>query len=121
MLPVMAAPGYVEQILRNLMSNAQKYGGGSTIEVTVTREGDSVVTRVLDRGTGVSQEDAERIFTPFFRAASTALQAQGIGIGLAVCKRLIEAQSGEMSYRPRDGGGSEFAFSLPLATDPIED
>ncbi len=120
--PVLASPGYVEQVMRNLLSNAQKYGGSdSTIEVAVTREGDRIVTRVLDRGAGISQDDAERIFTPFFRAASTAFHAQGVGIGLAVCKRLIEAQSGEMSYRPRDGGGSEFAFSLPIAADTIDD
>lgn len=120
--PVLAAPGYVEQVLRNLLSNAQKYGGsGSTIEVVVTREGDRMVTRVLDRGSGISRADAERIFMPFFRAESTAFQAQGVGIGLAVCKRLIEAQSGEMSYRPREGGGSEFTFALPLANDPIDD
>lgn len=114
--PVAAEPLYVEQVLRNLLGNAEKYcGSGTAITVTVTRERDEIAVRVLDRGPGFSAEEAERLFAPFYRSESAAERATGMGVGLSVCKRLIEALNGHIWARRRAGGGAEFGFALPIA------
>ena len=115
---VTASPDYIEQVLRNLISNAEKYSRApDPIEVVGSSTDTEVQVRVLDRGPGVAEEDVERIFTPFYRSPRTSATAQGVGIGLAVCKRLIEAQGGRLWARAREGGGSEFGFALPLLAD----
>ena len=74
---------------------------------------DEVLVRVLDRGTGVSAEEAERLFELFYRSPQATRTASGAGIGLYVSRGLITAMGGRIWTRPRDGGGSEFGFSLP--------
>lgn len=114
--PVAADPVYVEQVLRNLLGNAEKYCAPSTaITVQVLREGSEVIARVLDRGPAFSAEEAARLFAPFYRAPSAAERATGMGVGLSVCKRLIEALGGRIWAQRREGGGAEFGFALPVA------
>ena len=84
------------------------------------RSGDEVSVSVLDRGPGIAPEEAEEIFAPFYRSPRTALMVKGIGIGLTVCKRLIEAQGGRMFAEQRNGGGSEIGFTL-LIEDEQDD
>lgn len=105
----------VQQVTRNLISNALKYGGGQPVLVDIRASEDEpgAVVRVLDRGPGVSPAEGEALFRPFFRSASTARSSNGAGIGLYVCRRLIEAMGGRMWTRRRSGGGSEFGFWLP--------
>ncbi len=111
-------PSFVLQVTSNLLSNAEKYGPSSgAIDVTVCREGDMAVTRVFDRGDGVASGETELVFEAFFRANASARRAAGLGLGLAVCKRLIDAQGGHIWYLPREGGGSEFGFSLQLCPE----
>jgi signal transduction histidine kinase len=104
----------VEQVVRNLVSNAIKYGGGQPIRVELVK-GDSpgAIVRVLDRGPGVDPEEAETLFQPFFRSTRTPRATKGAGIGLYVCRRLVEAMGGHVWARGREGGGSEFGFWLP--------
>jgi signal transduction histidine kinase len=83
----------------------------------VEASADAAVVRVLDRGAGIDDTEIEAIFTPFYRSARTADVAEGIGIGLSVCKRLVEAMGGVIWAISRDGGGTEFGFSLPLARE----
>jgi signal transduction histidine kinase len=117
-VPVASEETYFEQVLHNLIGNAAKYSPpGAPIDVQAEREGDEVVVLVLDRGSGISEEDTTQIFEPFFRSRRTAGQAGGAGLGLAVCKRLVEAQGGRIWARPREGGGSEFGFALPAFPD----
>ncbi len=105
---------YVEQVLRNLISNAGKYGTpGTTATVEAEETADEVLVRVLDRGTGVSPEEADRLFELFYRSPQATRTASGAGIGLYVSRGLITAMGGRIWTRPRDGGGSEFGFSLP--------
>jgi signal transduction histidine kinase len=105
----------VEQVVRNLISNAAKYGAGRPIVVALraSDEERGAVVRVLDRGLGVSADETESLFRPFFRAPSAAAVSSGAGVGLYVCRRLVEAMGGHMWARPREGGGAEFGFWLP--------
>jgi signal transduction histidine kinase len=106
---------YVEQIIRNLLTNAAKYGGNDEPVDLVAEEADGeVIVRVMDRGPGIRDEDAGRIFDLFYRSQATAGTASGAGIGLFVCRALVHAMGGRMWAAARVGGGAEFAFSLPV-------
>jgi signal transduction histidine kinase len=112
---VVADPTYVEQVVRNLLSNAAKYGGaGSVVETVVEAADGEVLVRILDNGPGFPGEEADRLFELFFRSPSTAGSASGAGIGLFVCARLIRAMGGRIWARPREGKGAEFGFSLEV-------
>lgn len=113
--PVMGDDTSIRQVTHNLISNAIKYSPpGSPIDVVVEAADDEVVVRVLDRGRGLSGDESARVFEPFYRGAETASTASGVGIGLFVCQRLVEAMGGRIWTHPRDGGGSEFGFALPV-------
>jgi signal transduction histidine kinase len=104
---------YLEQVVRNLVSNAAKYSQpGTAIEIVVERSGDEVEVRVLDEGVGIQPGDRDKLFQMFYRSPATAQQVTGAGIGLYVCRKIVEAMGGRVWARPRDGGGSEFGFAL---------
>ena len=109
---------YLELVMENLLSNADKYSPAQAeIEVVLRVDDTEASVSVLDRGIGIAPADAEKLFTPFYRTDAAKSHANGIGIGLAVCKRVIDSQGGRIWARPRQGGGSELAFALPLAQD----
>jgi PAS domain S-box-containing protein len=103
-------------LLQNLLTNAHKYGGADgPIEIALdTLDGEARV-RVLDRGLGLDETDVERLFSPFYRSPEAQRTASGLGLGLPVCDRIVTALGGQMWAAPREGGGSEFGFALPLA------
>jgi len=105
----------VQQVARNLISNATKYGLGQPVlvEIGPSEDEPGAVVRVLDRGPGVTPAEGEALFRPFYRSSRTARATGGAGIGLYVCRRLVEAMGGRMWARQRPGGGSEFGFWLP--------
>ena len=107
----------IELLIDNLLSNADKYSPRATdIDVVLQVEGNEAQVLVLDRGIGLCEDDAEALFAPFYRSVTAKKQANGIGVGLAVCKRVIESHDGRIWAKPRDGGGSEFGFALPIGT-----
>jgi K+-sensing histidine kinase KdpD len=119
--PAAAAPAYVELAIRNLLSNADKYSPpGAKIEIRATQTGDELEIAVLDRGPGIPPDEAEAIFDRFYRSARTSGQTAGVGLGLTVCKRMMEAQSGSVWARPREGGGSEIGLTLPVYKNGVE-
>jgi PAS domain S-box-containing protein len=115
-LPTVSAdPTYVEQVIRNLLSNAAKYGGiHSTVHIQAEAGENEVIVRVLDDGPGFPIEERDRLFELFYRSARTAGAAGGAGIGLFVCARLVAAMGGRIWAEPRaEEGGAEFGFALP--------
>jgi signal transduction histidine kinase len=110
---VLGSDTYCEQILKNLIYNALKYGGSSPIEVSIRGGRTQVMIAVRDHGPGISEGDIAHIFDPFFRG-SAGTQHQGAGVGLAVCKRLVEIQGGQISALRPKSGGAEFQFTLPV-------
>jgi PAS domain S-box-containing protein len=114
--PVAGDPTYLEQVLRNLLSNADKYSPiDAPVEIHARQNGaNEVVVSVLDHGPAVSSDEIDRIFDRFYRSKHSTKQVGGAGIGLTVCKRLIEAQSGRIWATLREGGGLEVCFALPM-------
>jgi len=110
-------PSRIEQVLTNLLTNAIKYGKSerairvetAAIEAAGHR---FVEVSVVDGGPGVAAADRERIFEPYARVAGEHT-AGGFGLGLAICKRIVEAHGGTISVRDVPGGRSRFAFTLP--------
>jgi K+-sensing histidine kinase KdpD len=106
---------YVEQVVQNLLNNAAKYSpAGSEVSVIVEPVGGEIVVRVLDEGIGLSDESPDTLFELFYRSAHAARQASGAGIGLFVCRQLIESMGGRIWARRRETAGSEFGFALPV-------
>jgi signal transduction histidine kinase len=108
----------IELLIENLMSNADKYSpAGVPIEVLIERRGEEACVHVLDRGIGIAPESADEVFTTFFRTDEARRAASGMGVGLSVCKRIVDGQGGRIWAGPRDGGGSDVGFALPLSAD----
>jgi K+-sensing histidine kinase KdpD len=120
-LPMIEAEAtYLEQVIRNLLTNAAKYSDApAPIEIVGSVDGGDVAIRVLDRGIGVDEATAQQAFDLFFRTKEASRTASGAGIGLFVCRQLVEAMGGRTWMAPRDGGGTEVGFALPLV--PIDD
>ena len=112
---VVADPTYLEQVIRNLLANAAKYGGqGASVEVVldVGPGDDEVSVCVRDDGPGIEPDEAERLFDLFYRSPTTATTTAGAGIGLFVCARLVRAMGGRVWARALPAGGAEFAVAL---------
>ena len=110
---------FLELVLNNLISNADKYSPPEAeVEVVVRADETEAQVLVLDRGMGIRKADLNRVFAPFYRSDAAKARANGLGIGLAVCKRVVETQGGRIWALPRPGGGTEMGFALPLARDP---
>lgn len=113
--PVLAQEEYLDQVLQNLISNAEKYGApDQPIELEVGRRAGRMRVSVSDRGPGIDGKRKERIFEPFVRLAEAQQSvSEGVGLGLPVCRRLVEVLGGELDVSERPGGGSCFWFELP--------
>jgi signal transduction histidine kinase len=105
-------PRQLRRLLQNLIANAVKFRGAQPphIEVFAEEGSDGLVVTVRDNGVGVDAGQAGRIFGMFARARG---DSEGTGIGLAICRRVVEAHGGHIWVEPRPDGGSEFRFTLP--------
>ena len=109
---------YLELLIENLVGNAAKYSPtGSPIDVLVEEADDEVRVLILDRGIGLDEQPGADLFEPFYRGERARSTAGGVGIGLAVCRRIVHLLGGRIWARSRDDGGAEFGFGLPIAPD----
>ena len=101
--------------LANVVENAMRYSSpASPIDVEARSAGPWLLIDVADRGAGIPDEDRDRVFEPFQRGAD-ARDAAGVGLGLPIARRLLEAQGGTLAFAARDGGGTVFTLALPAA------
>ncbi|GAC1432248.1 MAG: hypothetical protein NVS4B1_22020 [Ktedonobacteraceae bacterium] len=107
----------LDQVLTNLIENAVRYTPSvSPIEISAVAQNGEILVRVADHGEGIPEEYIERIFDKFYRVSGAKQRGtMGTGLGLAVCRGLIEAHGGHIWAENREGGGSIFQFTLPLA------
>lgn len=109
-------PMRLEQIFMNLLSNALKYGGGTPIQIAISRTPESALLVVQDQGIGIAREDQEKIFERFERAASLR-HYSGLGLGLYITRELVAAHGGSIRVRSGLGEGASFSVELPLPKD----
>ena len=98
----------------NLVENALRHGG-APVELALTEENGETVVAVLDRGPGMTDEDAARLRQPFARGETARTGAGGAGLGLAIVDRVVRAEGGRLELLPRDGGGLAARIVLPRA------
>jgi signal transduction histidine kinase len=106
----------IQAVLRNLLENAFKYSlpDSRPVEVKVTADGETVILRVADDGPGIPESDIPNLFEPFFRVdRSRSKKSGGYGLGLSICKRIVEAHGGRIEAANRSGRGAEFTVTLP--------
>jgi K+-sensing histidine kinase KdpD len=116
---------YVDQVIRNLLSNAAKYSpAGTTVRVMIERDGQGVAVRVIDEGPGLGGQVPDELFEVFYRSPDVVGTKSGAGIGLFVCRELVHAMGGRIwasNMATSASGGAEFGFWLPGADDDDAD
>lgn len=108
-------PGHLDQILTNLLSNAEKYGAGATHVSACATDDDRVEITVVDAGPGVPESFRDHLFERFSRATTTARKMPGTGLGLFITRALARANGGDVTFREPEGDGSAFVLSLRAA------
>jgi PAS domain S-box-containing protein len=110
-------PERLLRLLIILLDNADKYSpSGTPLEVAAEVRGEEVVVSVMDRGIGIAEEDREAIFERFYQVGDVLHHGgPGLGLGLYIGRSIAEAHGGKLWYEPRNGGGSVFRFSIPVA------
>lgn len=112
---------YLDLVLGNLLGNANKYSPpDEPMDVVLAVQEDWLEVRVMDRGIGFESDQANELFTAFYRTDHAKKMASGLGIGLSACRLLVELLGGRIWALPRPGGGSEFGFALPAAADTVD-
>jgi two-component system sensor histidine kinase KdpD len=107
----------IERVLANLVENALKFSpSAAPVHVRITATRKEVIVRVVDRGPGLTEEELERVFEPFFRRPGDP--RSGAGVGLAIARGFAEANGGRLWAESRPGQGASFALALPVAEVP---
>jgi two-component system sensor histidine kinase KdpD len=107
----------VEQVFINLLENATKYTpAGTEIDIRAWAEDDRLMVEVADRGPGLGPGEESRIFEKFYRAAPP--ESRGAGLGLTICRAIVEAHGGRIWAQNRPDGGAAFRFFLPIEGTP---
>jgi two-component system phosphate regulon sensor histidine kinase PhoR len=120
---VLADASRIQQVIGNLVHNAVKFtpeGGKVEVRARLDERGTAVVLSVIDTGVGIPTADLSRIFERFYKA-DRARSGGGTGLGLAISRHLVKAHGGQLEVKSREGKGSTFYFSLPLADGSKEE
>ncbi|MFA9274771.1 MAG: ATP-binding protein [Candidatus Aquirickettsiella gammari] len=112
----------VQQIMSNLLSNAAKFSHpNSTVEIRILKEPGHVKIFVKDVGVGIPEQYKDRLFKKFSQVdGSSTRKKGGTGLGLSICKQMVERMQGEIGFNSKEGEGSTFYFTLPVAPNMIE-
>jgi len=119
-LQVLTDPSVVEQILFNLVDNACKYAVGDdrSLRFSALRQDGFALLRCCDKGPGIAPEDRKNLFRPFSKSAQKAARsAPGVGLGLALCRRLARSLGGDLVFDATVQDGACFVLKLPVATE----
>jgi len=111
-------PAHIKEVLVHLIENAAKYSpADAPIRITAeARNTDQMLTvNIADRGPGIDDFEQSLVFEKFYRGRNQRVQVHGTGMGLAICKAIVEAHGGQLGLTSQLGHGSVFYFSLPLA------
>ena len=112
---VRADSAWLRQVIHHLLGNALKFTHQGEVQLQVVRQQASWLCEILDTGMGIHTSELQGLFVPFTQVdGSSTRQHGGAGLGLSICKRLIEAMGGRIGVESRPGEGSRFWFSLPL-------
>ena len=116
-LPLVAFDSLLlEQVLTNLVENVLRHTpAGTAVEVAASVENSAILVEIADRGPGIPENEEKAIFGKFMRGTQTRL---GAGIGLSICRAIVEAHGGRIWAESRDGGGAIFKFLLPIEGTP---
>jgi PAS domain S-box-containing protein len=113
--PVQADEERLRQVVLNIMINASKFTPeGGTITLRANTRDNNLVVEVEDTGSGISEEDQKELFQPYHRHSADRENLSGLGIGLALCRSLVELHGGKIWVQSQLGKGSTFTFSIPL-------
>jgi signal transduction histidine kinase len=110
---VNADPGRLEQVFENLVTNAHKYAPESPLWITLRSDASQVIVEFRDEGPGIPPESQGKIFLRFYRDPISERDAHGSGLGLYICRQILDAHNGKISVESVSGNGSNFVISLP--------
>jgi two-component system, OmpR family, sensor histidine kinase KdpD len=106
---------HIKEVVVHLLENAAKYSpAGAPIRITAETKDQTLVTSIADRGPGIDDFEQSLVFEKFYRGRNQRVQVHGTGMGLAICKAIVEAHGGRLGVTSQLGHGSVFYFSLPL-------
>src|SRR5216684_6010711 len=106
---------HIKEVLVHLLENAAKYSPArAPIRITAEAKDDTLITSIADRGPGIDDFEQSLVFEKFYRGRNQRVQVHGTGMGLAICKAIVEAHGGRLGVTSQLGHGSVFYFSLPL-------
>jgi signal transduction histidine kinase len=104
----------ISQVLDNLLSNAHKYAHGAPVSLRVIVEPERLRIEVHDQGPGIPAEHLPHLFQRFYRVPDSQRSVRGTGLGLYICRKIIEAHGGEIGVESHPGSGTRFHFTLPI-------
>ena len=109
-------PDHIQEVMVHLIENAAKYSpSGAPIRITAEAKEQTITTSVADRGPGIDDFEQSLVFEKFYRGRNQRVQVHGTGMGLAICKAIVEAHGGRLGVTSQLGHGSVFYFTLPVA------
>ena len=102
-------------------SMARSYAGASPVQVVARQQGDLIELRVVDHGPGIPGPERERVFNQFYRLKRGGRRPEGTGMGLAICRGIVQAHGGSLRVETTPGGGATFVLTLPVSPAPAPD
>jgi two-component system, OmpR family, sensor histidine kinase KdpD len=112
---ILVDPVRLDQVLTNLLDNARRHAGAAPVTLTGRATDGRVELRVADHGPGIPEPERERVFDQFYRLRRNGRAPEGTGMGLAICRGIVEALDGRIWVEETSGGGATFVVSLPAA------